>query len=108
MIYLTAESRILLAIKPVDFRKQIDGLVAVCRHQLEQQPNGGHLFVFINKSRSMVRILCYEHNGYWLATKRLSQGRYQWPSAEQSIYSLAAQDLKRLLNGALESVVKSV
>jgi transposase len=108
MIYLTAQSQILLAIKPVDFRKQIDGLVAVCKGQLAQQPKAGHLFVFINKSRTMVRILCYEHNGYWLATKRLSQGRYEWPRAEQSIYSLAAQDLKKLLKCTLASVVPSV
>jgi len=108
MIYLTAESHILLAIKPVDFRKQIDGLVALCRHQLEQQPNSGHLFCFTNKSRTMVRILCYEHNGYWLATKRLSQGRYQWPKAEQSIYTLAAHELRKILKSTLELALQTV
>ncbi|WP_415860686.1 IS66 family insertion sequence element accessory protein TnpB, partial [Vibrio metschnikovii] len=46
MIHLTAESKILLATQPADFRCGIDGLAALCRHQLKQSPRSGTLFVF--------------------------------------------------------------
>ena len=71
MLYLTQETKILLAMRPVDFRKQCDGLIALCEQQLSQDPRSGQLFVFINRSRTMIRVLCYEQQGYWLATKRL-------------------------------------
>jgi transposase len=106
MIHLTAQSKILLAIEPVDFRKQIDGLVGLCRNQLFQRPNSGELFVFINKSKTMLRILCYEQNGYWLATKRLSQGHYQWPKKAEKLQAMEAHDLRKILKRVLESEVE--
>jgi transposase len=50
----------------------------------------------------MIRILGYEQNGYWLMTKRLSQGRYRgWPRAGEPIRALQAIALRQLLAGAL-------
>ncbi|PIR23691.1 MAG: hypothetical protein COV44_01505 [Deltaproteobacteria bacterium CG11_big_fil_rev_8_21_14_0_20_45_16] len=99
MLYLTAETKILLSIKPVDFRCQIDGLIAVCQREFEENPRSGYLFVFINRSQTMIRILCYESNGYWLATKRLSKGRYaSWPSSiKEKSTVLHASDLTKIL-----------
>ena len=98
MIYLTAETKILVAVTPVDFRKRIDGLVALCETQLRQNPGSGVLFVFINRARTMIRILCYEVNGYWLATKRLSKGRYTgWPKGKNLICDISASELNKLL-----------
>jgi len=98
MLYLTAETKILLAVTPVDFRKGLDGLVALCEHQLRQQPRSGSLFIFINRSRTMIRVLCYEINGYWIATKRLSRGRYGgWPNSTESLYSMPASELTKIL-----------
>ncbi|HCG6158253.1 MULTISPECIES: IS66 family insertion sequence element accessory protein TnpB [Vibrio] len=57
MIHLTAQTQILLAIKPADFRCGIDGFVALCRHQLKQEPRSGTLFVFTNRRRTMLRAL---------------------------------------------------
>jgi transposase len=59
----------------VDFRRGMDGLVALWQHALQQNPRSGTLYVFINRRATMLRILAYEQNGYWLMTKRLSQGR---------------------------------
>jgi transposase len=99
MLYLTKESRILLAVEPVNFRNQIDGLIALCEQTLSANPRSGQLFAFINRSRTMIRILCYENGGYWLATKRLSKGRYSlWPNEkEMTSHPLLASDLTRLL-----------
>lgn len=66
MIHLTAETQILLATKPADFRRGIDGFAALCRNQLKQEPRNGTLFVFTNRRRTMLRALCYDGSGFWL------------------------------------------
>lgn len=110
MIPLTASTPILVATAPADFRKAIDGFVALCQHGLDQDPRSGTLYVFINRPRTMIRILAYEHTaagagrGYWLMTKRLSSGRFVgWPQGTQPLSALAAHRLRQLLNGMLDS-----
>lgn len=78
MIQITPQMRILLATEPVDFRKGIDGLAAVCRNILDKDPFTGCLFVFTNKKRTSVKILTYDGQGFWLCQKRLSAGRFRW------------------------------
>jgi len=101
MLHLTASTSILLATNPVDFRKQIDGLIALCEQSLLEQPRSGKMFVFINRSRTMIRVLCYEYNGYWLATKRLSQGRFQWPKQDEIVCPVKAAELTKILKGLI-------
>jgi transposase len=98
MIHLTEKTEILVAINPVDFRKQIDGLVAVCDRQLNQDSREGALIVFINRAKTMIRILHYDGSGYWLATKRLSKGHYQgWPKSTEKIAPVVASQLMNLI-----------
>ena len=98
MIPITASTPVLVAIKPVDFRRQMDGLIAHCRQSLLVEPMSGGLFVFINRSRTMVRVLIYDGNGFWLMTKRLSKGKFSgWPKSHQAASSLSARTLMRLL-----------
>jgi transposase len=100
MIPLTADTPILLATAPVDFRRGMDGLAALCQHTLQQNPRSGTLYVFINRRATMLRILAYDHNGYWLMTKRLSQGRYRgWPRVGEPLSRLHAIQLRQLLTG---------
>ena len=103
MIHLTATTPIMLATVPADFRRGIDGFVALCQHQLGQQPRSGTVFAFINRSKTMVRLLVYEHNGYWLMTKRLSRGKYRdWPKRDEAIGAIKAQQLRQLLSNQLK------
>ena len=98
MIQLSASSEIVVAISPQDFRKGIDGFVSVCRHKFNHNPKTGTIFVFINRSKTMVRLLSYENNGYWLMTKRLSKGKFQtWPKNEQSMTTIQSWQLRKLL-----------
>ena len=110
MLYLTQETQILLALEPVDFRRQIDGLVALCEQKLTHSPRSGVLFVFINRARSMVRVLCYESNGYWLATKRLSRGRFAlWPADKAAASCpMLASDLRKLLKTIIATKRKTL
>lgn len=108
MIHLTASTPILVATAAADFRCGVDGFVALCQQVLAQDPRSGTAYVFINRRRTMVRILAYESaehgSGYWLMTKRLSSGRFRdWPTGDRPVSVLAAQRLRRLLNVMLDS-----
>ena len=74
MIQLTPQMRLLLAVEPVDFRKGIDGLVAVCRQRLAADPLAGGLFVFSNRRRKALKILVYRWPGF-LALPKATFGR---------------------------------
>jgi transposase len=98
MIQITPQMRILVAVAPVDFRKGIDGLAALCRHALATDPLGGTLFVFCSRRRHAIKFLTYDGQGFWLCQKRLSQGRFRhWPRAEASRVRLEPQQLHLLL-----------
>lgn len=100
MIQMTAETRILLSTKAADFRKGIDGLVAVCQQELTKDPRSGALYVFINRSKTMIRILSFDGTGYWLCHKRLSKSKFQgWPSGNAPINTLEAKQLQLLIRG---------
>ena len=74
MSQITPQMRILVAVEPVDFRKGIDGLAALCRQALSSDPLGGTLFVFCSRQRHAIKCLMYDGQGFWLAQKRLSPG----------------------------------
>lgn len=78
MLQISPSMRIFVCTQLVDFRKGIDGLAAFCRNKLDRDPFQGALFVFRNRSRSSIRCLIYDGQGFWLCTKRLSKGKFQW------------------------------
>ncbi|MGH9340794.1 MAG: IS66 family insertion sequence element accessory protein TnpB [Acidobacteriota bacterium] len=99
MINIGPQQRVLLAVEPVDFRRGIDGLAAICRQKLGAEPMSGVVFVFTNRRRTSLKLLQYEGQGMWLCQKRLSQGRFRWWPApgDQASYALAALQLPVLL-----------
>lgn len=99
MIQITPQMRILLAVQPVDFRKGIDGLAALCRQALASDPLSGALFVFRSRRGHAIKCLTYDGQGFWICQKRLSQGRFTgWPKAHSnSALRLDPQQLHLLL-----------
>ena len=98
MIQITPQMRIWLAVEPVDFRKGIDGLVQLCRQKLQADPMAGALFVFSSKRRKSLKLLTYDGQGYWLAQKRLSKGRFVWwPESTTPAKSLEAYEAHLLM-----------
>ena len=85
MLQLSPSTRIFVCMQSVDFRKGIDGLAAVCRNQLGQNPLDGALFVFRNRRKTTVRLLSYDGQGFWLCTKRLSKETFRWWPTEQGV-----------------------
>jgi transposase len=94
MLQLSPQSRIFVATAPVDFRKGIDGLTAVCRQVLGENPLEGAVYVFRNRAGTALKLLLYDGQGYWLCMKRLSQGRFRlWPTTADARVPLSAREL---------------
>lgn len=81
MLTLPLGVRVFLAREPVDMRKSFDGLFAVTRDVLRQDPFAGHLFVFLNRNRDRVKVLVWDQGGFWLLYKRLEAGTFALPEA---------------------------
>jgi transposase len=98
MIQITPQMRVLVAIECVDGRKGIDSLVRLCQDKLAEDPFSGCVFVFRSRSRTAIRLLTYDGQGYWLAQKRLSKGRFLWwPEASEPAKSLEAYEAQLLM-----------
>ena len=85
--------------RPVDFRKQIDGLVILVADQLKADPVSGQLFLFRNASSNKVKLLWWDSNGFWLIYKRLEKGKFCFPKAGTEVWSLSKDELSWLLSG---------
>ena len=85
--------------RPIDFRKSINGLVALVEQELKLDPFGEACYVFSNKRRDKVKILTWQRNGFWLCYKRLEQDRFIWPQGDESVLELSVPQLQWLLAG---------
>lgn len=99
MIQLPPQLQIMLAYEPVDFRKGIDSLAALCRNRLNCDPFSGTVFLFRNRRATALKLLIYDGQGFWLCLKRFSKGHLAWwPEATgQPLHPLAAHQLSVLL-----------
>ncbi len=99
MISVSASTKAWAATEAADFRKGIDGLAALCRSILKQDPMSGHVFVFANRKRTAIKALFYDGQGFWLAQKRLSEGKFGWwPAPGDAACALTARELMVLLS----------
>lgn len=71
--------KVYLALGPTDLRKSIDGLSLMVQEKFELDLFSGNLFVFCNRKRDKLKILEWNHTGFWLHYKRLEKDRFQWP-----------------------------
>ncbi|RLE45079.1 IS66 family insertion sequence hypothetical protein [Candidatus Woesearchaeota archaeon] len=100
VLQITSHMRILVAIEPQDFRKGIDGLAHICKYKLKTNPFEGTVFVFRNRSKTAIKILVYDGQGFWLCQKRLSSGRFRWwPESSDDKIELRSHELHVLFNG---------
>jgi len=100
MLSLPPSVRIFIGIEPLDMRKSFDGLANATRHVLEQDPLSGHLFVFFNRSRTMMKSLYWDRGGYCLIAKRLERGTFRLPKTDGSgRLELESVELTLILEG---------
>jgi len=99
MMQLSYKTPIWLYPEPVDFRKQIDGLVILVADSLSLNPTSGELFIFRNRTAKKIKLLWYDQNGFWLCYKRLERGRLNIPTGTDPIMELTRDQLSWLLSG---------
>ena len=100
MINLSSSSKILLCIKPLDFRKGIDSICRIVKSEFEKDPKEGTIYVFINKRATQIRLINFDGTGFWICTKRLSQGNFWWPkSKDEALLPREAKSMAMLLRG---------
>ena len=92
-------ARVLMATRPVDFRKGADSLAALVQTELRLHPFSGVVFVFRSKRADRVKLLYWDGTGLCLLSKRLEDGRFRWPRLQDGMMRLSPGQLAALLEG---------
>lgn len=92
--------QVYLAAGPTDLRKSIDGLAVIVQELFELDPFSHALFVFCNRKKDKLKILFWDHNGFWLYYRRLEKGLFDWPDLGSSQpLPITSRQLNWLLDG---------
>lgn len=91
---------------PTDMRKSFDGLSGLVKQQMNQQVLGGDVFMFINKRRNQVKLMCWDKDGLAVYHKRLEKGTFELPNVgSEAVITLTALQLRLIIDGIqLQSV----
>jgi transposase len=99
MITVPAGTRILLATRPVDFRKGAHGLAALAQEVLAEDPFSGAVIVYRSKRADRVKLLVWDHSGLVLVWKQLQQGSFRWPPIKDGVMTLSPVAFAALFDG---------
>jgi transposase len=95
----TGAVRVLVATKPVDFRKGAEGLAALVKDQMRSDPFSGTVYVFRAKRADRVKLVFWDGTGLCLYAKRLEDGDFRWPRIQDGMMRLTSAQLGALLEG---------
>lgn len=84
-----------------DMRNGCDGLSGIVRSELDGNPMNGGVYVFFNKTRTTVKMLVWDRDGYAVYSKRLERGNYELLNGiiEGKSSKISYQHLVMLLSG---------
>jgi len=99
MILFPDHTRAYLVMGWTDMRKSINGLSMVVEGRFDLDPFSGHVFVFCNRRRSIVKILYWHRNGFCLWQKRLEKEKFRWPESYEEVMEIGSRRLGWLLDG---------
>lgn len=88
-----------LALGYTDMRMSINGLSALVSGKMNLNPLSGHLFVFTNRRKTILKILYWDRNGFCLWQKRLEKESFKWPVSEKEVLSISQRELLWLIDG---------
>ena len=94
---LTGQARLFLYAGPADMRKGFDGLSGLVINKLKQNPMSGDIFIFINRPRTLIKLLVWDQSGFAIWHKRLEQGTFEMPSVDPSSGSVEINRQKLML-----------
>ena len=88
MLTPTSALRIFVCLEPTDMRKSFDGLSGIVQNNLDRNPCGGEVFIFINRRRDKIKLLHWQGISFTLYYKRLEQGTFELPEYDSSVGSI--------------------
>ena len=99
MISIPAGARVLLATRPVDFRKGAHALAALASEVLTEDPFSGVVIVYRAKRADRMKILVWDNSGLVLVWKQLQQGSFRWPPIMDGVMKLSPVEFAALFDG---------
>ena len=99
MFHLPSNIKVFLAVGTTDMRKSINGLSVLVSEQMELDVFSGHLFVFCNRKKNIIKVLYWDRNGFCLWHKRLEKDCFKWPESRKEIMAISKQELSWLIDG---------
>lgn len=98
-MFLPSHTRVFVAVGNTDMRKAINGLSILVQEHLALDPFSGHLFVFCNRRRTVIKVLFWDRNGFCLWQKRLEKYFFKWPQSTEQAVQIDCRQLAWLLEG---------
>lgn len=99
MLNLPSAIKIYLCTQATDMRRSFDGLAMMVKHIIKQNPLSGHIFVFHNKRKNMLKILYWDNDGYAIWYKRLEKGKFVWPGKINDDNIISSSEFAMMLEG---------
>jgi transposase len=99
MFGITADTRVFVKSGVTDGRLGYEGLRGLVVKVLEQSPQAGHVFCFCNAARNRIRLLWWDGSGFFIATKRVERGTFDFPKNEGAVARMSTGQLQALLMG---------
>jgi transposase len=99
MINIPAGTRVLVATRPIDFRKGAHSLAALAAEVLGEDPYSGVVIVFRAKRADRLKILVWDTSGLVLIWKQLQQSTFRWPPVMDGVMKLSSVEFAALFDG---------
>jgi transposase len=99
VITLPAGARVLLASRPVDFRKGAHSLAAMAAEVLGADPFSGAVLVFRSRRADRIKILVWDGSGLVLVWKQLEGSAFRWPPVVDGVLRLTPVEFAALFDG---------
>ena len=108
IVHLTDQRHYHLYRKETDMRKGFDSLSGIIQNELGRQLTSGDAFIFINKPRTHIKLLVWEHDGFTIVYRRLEKGAFEVPqfNPDQACLQISSDQLSFILKGIKLSSVK--
>jgi len=102
VLNLPPSVRLFVARGATDMRKSFDTLAALVIGVVEEDPQSGHLFLFVNRRRNRLKVLWWDRSGYCLLAKRLEHGQFRVfdrADGTSGAFEMSASELALVLEG---------
>jgi transposase len=99
MLSIPGSVRMYLCQDAIDLRKSFNMLPGVVRQKMNNDPLSGHMFVFYNRTKTLIKIIYWDHDGYAIWSKRLAQGTFRVPRDMTDAKALDLREFHAMLQG---------